>query len=60
MSWEKEIKYEAVSSILFLFRNEFNKFSNTGVQMLDSIYDMIFKLLENSISENVKIFFFIF
>ena len=26
-------------SILLLFRNEFNKFNNTGARMLDSIYD---------------------
>ena len=27
-------------SILSLFRNGFNKFNNTGAQMLDSIYHM--------------------
>ena len=27
-------------SILLLFRNEFNKFNNTGARMLDSIYHM--------------------
>ena len=27
-------------SILFIFRNEFNKFNNTGALMLDSIYHM--------------------
>ena len=27
-------------SILSLFRNEFNKFNNTRVRMLDSIYHM--------------------
>ena len=36
-------------SILSLFRNEFYKFNNTGAQMLDSIYHMTFKLLENHI-----------
>ena len=30
--------------ILSLFRNKFNKFNNTGAQMLDSIYHMTFKL----------------
>ena len=33
-------------TILLLFRNEFNKFNNTGAQMLVSIYHMIFKLHE--------------
>ena len=28
------------SSILFLFRNEINKFNNTGARMLDSTYYM--------------------
>ena len=36
-------------SILSLFRNEFNKFNNTGARMLDSIFHMIFKLLLNRI-----------
>ena len=31
-------------SILSLFRNELNKFNNTGTRMLDSIYHMTFKL----------------
>ena len=32
--------------ILSIFRNEFNKFNNTGVQVLDSIYHMsLLKLL---------------
>ena len=30
-----------LSSILSLFRNEFNKFNNKRAQMLDSIYHMI-------------------
>ena len=34
-------------SILSLFRNEFNKFNNTGARMLDSIYHMKFTLLYN-------------
>ena len=29
-----------LSSILSLFRNEFNKFNNTRARMLDSIYHM--------------------
>ena len=39
-------------SILSLFRNEFNKFNNTGSQILDSIYHMTMmtlKLLKNHI-----------
>ena len=35
--------------ILSLFRNSFNKFNNTGAQMLDSIYHMTTKLLFNHI-----------
>ena len=31
-------------SILILFRNEFNKFNNTGARMLDSIYHVTVKL----------------
>ena len=44
-------------SILSLFGNKFNKFNNTGAQMLDSIYRMAFKLLKNHIflCENIKI-----
>ena len=38
----KEIK-----CMLSLFRNEFNEFNNTGARMLDSIYRMALKLLEN-------------
>ena len=33
----------------FLFRNEFNKFNNTGARMLDSIFHMILILLKNCI-----------
>ena len=33
-----------LSSILSLFRNEFNKFNDTGSRMLDSIYHNVFKL----------------
>ena len=41
----KRYKMRGLSSILFLFRNEFNKFINTGARMLDSIYHMTLKLL---------------
>ena len=36
-------------SILLLFRNELNKFNNIGARMLDSIYHMTLKLIENHI-----------
>ena len=36
----KRGKMRGLSSILSLFRNEFNKFSNTRARMLDSIYHM--------------------
>ena len=34
---KKRDKIRGLPSILFLFRNKFNKFNNTGAQMLDSI-----------------------
>ena len=36
----KRDKMRGMPSILSLFRNEFNKFNNTGARMLDSIYHM--------------------
>ena len=36
---------QGLSSILSLFRNEFNKFNNTGAQMLESIYHMTLRIL---------------
>ena len=36
----KRDKIRGLLSILSLFRNQFNKFSNTGALMLDSIYHM--------------------
>ena len=36
----KKEKMRGLPSILSLFRNEFNKFNNTGARMLDSIYHM--------------------
>ena len=39
----KRYKMRGLPSILSLFRNEFNKFNNTGARMLD----MTFKLLKN-------------
>ena len=40
----KSDKMRGLQSILLLFCNEFNKFSNTRAQMLDSIYHMTLKL----------------
>ena len=39
----KRDKMRGLPSILSLFRNEFNKFNNTGARMLDSIYHMTLK-----------------
>ena len=41
----KRNKMRGLSSILSLFRNEFNKFHNTRTQMLDPIYHMTLRLL---------------
>ena len=41
----KRGEMRGLSSILSLFRNEFNKFNHTGAQMLDLIYHMTLKLL---------------
>ena len=41
--WKRD-KMRGLPSILSLFRNEFNKFNNTGALMLDSIYHMTLKL----------------
>ena len=43
----KRDKMRGLSSILSLFRNEFNKFDNTGARMLDSIYQMTLKQLKS-------------
>ena len=40
----KRDKMRALPSILSLFLNEFNKFNNTRVRMLDSIYHMTLRL----------------
>ena len=40
----KRDKMRGLPSILSLFRNEFNKFNNTGARMLDSIYHMTLNL----------------
>ena len=41
----KSDKMRGLSSILWLFRDEFNKFNNTGTLMLDSISHMTLRLL---------------
>ena len=41
----KRDKMRGLPSILSLFRNEFNKFNNTGARTLDSIYHMTLTLL---------------
>ena len=46
----KRDKMRGLTSILSLFRNEFNKFNNTRARMLDSIYHMTLRLLWNLIS----------
>ena len=44
----KSDKKQGLPSILSLFRNEFNKFNNTRVRVLDSIYHMILKIYYKS------------
>ena len=39
-------KMRGLSSILSLFRNEFNKFNNTGEPILDSMHHRTLKLLK--------------
>ena len=41
----KRNKMRGLLSILFLFRNLFNKFNNTRAAMLDSIYHVTLRLL---------------
>ena len=45
---KKRDKMWGLPSILSLFRNEFNKFNNTGARMLGSIYHMTFKIILKS------------
>ena len=45
----KRDKMRGLLSILSLFRNKFDKFNNTGAQMLDSIYHMTSKLIKTRI-----------
>ena len=39
----KKIRCEALPSILSVFPNEFNKFSNTGALMQESVYHVTLK-----------------
>ena len=52
----KRDKMRGLPSILSLFRNEFNKFNNTGARMLDSIYHMINTLKSHFWCKNDIIF----
>ena len=45
----KSDKMRGLPSILSLFRNEFDKFNNTGAQKLDSIYHKTLRLFCNHI-----------
>ena len=45
----KRDKMRGLPSILFLFRNEFNKFNNIRARMLDSICHMTLRLLQISL-----------
>ena len=42
---KKRDKMQGLLSILSFFSNEFNKFNNTGAEMLDSIYHLTLRLL---------------
>ena len=49
-------KMRGLPSIFFFFRNDINKFNNTGARMLDTIYHMTLELLKISFwCENVKL-----
>ena len=49
----KRDKMRGLPSILFLFRNSFNKFNNTRAQVLDSIYHMTNTLKSHFWRKNV-------
>ena len=49
MTNKQRDKMRGLPSILSLFRNEFNKFNNTGARIIDSIYHMTLKILTNCI-----------
>ena len=49
----KRDKMQGLLSILSLFRNQINKFNNTGARMLDSIYHMTNTLKSHFWCKNV-------
>ena len=49
----KRDKMRGLSSILSIFRNEFNKFNNTRARILDSIYHMTNTFKSNFWRKNV-------
>ena len=51
----KRDKMRGLPSILSLFRNEFNRFNNTGARMLDSVYHMTNTLKSHFWCKNVMI-----
>ena len=51
----KRDKMRGLPSILLHFRNEFNKFNDTGARMLDSIYHMTNTLKSHFWCKNVII-----
>ena len=54
----KRDKMRGLLSILSFFRNEFNKFNNTGALILDSIYHRTLKILKSCIfGMEMSIFF---
>ena len=53
----KRDKMRCLLSILSLFRNEFNKFNNTGALILDFIYLVTFKMILESYSTTSSGFF---
>ena len=52
--WKRD-KMRGLSSILSLFRNEFNNFNNTRARMLDSIHHMTNTLKTHFLRKNVII-----
>ena len=51
----KRDKMRGLSSILSVFRNEFNKFNNTRARMLDSTYHMTNTLKSHFWRKNVMV-----
>ena len=53
----KRDKMRGLSSILSLFRNEFDQFNNTRARTLDSLFHMTLRLLRNLISAIKTLYF---